>query len=144
MFYENIVFGMSVLLICLSNYTEAAILSGIQQSATKHETPNTDPNQQLKNFPPAKMLIRLRSESQISEPIQIRQLPPIRKYPNDSDKAIRVTINDLRNRFARLENMIGILERVSYAMSRPAAIVDAIRLFALAISSVIVSSLDYS
>lgn len=148
MFDAKLVFG--IMLICLCG-SEAAILASIQQSATKYES-NIDTVQTNKFSPPQQppppspsvVVSQLSRETQNLEPILMRQRPTMRKYPHDPDRAIRVTVNDLRNRFARLENMIGILERVSYAISRPAAIVDAIRLFALAISSVIVSSLDYS
>lgn len=144
MFDAKQVFGIMLICFCFS---EAAILSGLQQLSTKYES-NIDTVQTNKFSPPppssSVVVSQLSRETQNPEPLQIRQLPTMRKLTQDPDRAIRVTVNDLRNRFARLENMIGILERVSYAISRPAAIVDAIRLFALAISSVIVSSLDYS
>jgi hypothetical protein len=140
MFFDtNLALG--IIVICLCNI-EAAFLSNRRQSAARYES-GTD-SLLAKNFPPSVVATQLRPETQKPEQPQIRQLPTMRRHPHDSERAVRVTINDLRNRFARLENMIGILERVSYAMSRPAAVVDAIRLFALAISSVIVSSLDYS
>lgn len=88
-------------------------------------------------------MLQVRPDTQPPEPIKY-QLPRIRKYRGDPEKTIRVRINDLRHRYVRLENMIDVLERISYAISKPVAIIDAIRLFALTISSVLMATLNVS
>lgn len=95
--------------------------------------------------------INVRPETQSTEPLQIRQVPSLSRGGYSSggrgevdSRSFRVNLSDLRNRYARLENMITVLERVSYAISKPAAVIDAIRLFALAISSVLVTTLNVS
>lgn len=140
--------------VLLIGVCEASVLTNLQKVQTNHQASVSDPSQQqqINKFPSAISQLRS-SETQSPEPMQIRsKLHALRKFRyynhnhnhHDSEKAIRVTINDLRNRYVRLENMIGILERVSYAISKPVAIVDAIRLFALALSSVLMSTLNYS
>lgn len=88
--------------------------------------------------------VRVGSQTQTSEFPKPKHLPRLRRYPGESERVVGITIDDLRSRYARLENMISVLDRVSYAISKPVAIVDAIKLFALAISSVLMSTLNIS
>lgn len=89
--------------------------------------------------------INVRADTRSTEPLQLTQIPAsLRTYQRDPDRSVRLNLSDLRNRFARLENMITVLERVSYALSKPAAVIDAIRLFALAVSSIIVTAFNVS
>lgn len=123
----------------------AVTLNGYNDPSTNHLLPTLVNSSPRTSSFPTHSNKRFQTVTHIREPFQFQQIHSARKpYSRESEKAIRVTINDLRNRYVRLENMIGLLERVSYAFSRPAAIVDAIRLFALALSSVLMTTLNYS
>jgi len=125
---------------CLTSHN-AATLSITANGPTQHQLIVESPNVSGKLT-----TINVGPETQPTEPFQVRQMQPISRsnYQRESDRSIRVSVGDLRNRYARLENMITVLERLSYAISRPAAVIDAIRLFALAISSVLVTTLNVS
>lgn len=55
-------------------------------------------------------------------------------------EGIRVTLSEPSFRYAKLENMINILDRVAFAISKPATIMNIIRFVTLALSSLIMSS----
>lgn len=74
-----------------------------------------------------------------SQPIAPTALPATNELPK-----VRLSMTDIRDRFARLDNMIGILERISDVISKPAIILDALRIFALAISSALVTTVRSS
>lgn len=85
---------------------------------------------------------QVRPETLPTEPMQIKQLASIKHYPSrESDRAIKVTINDHWNKYNKLENIIGTLDTVAFAISKPVAIINAFRLLALAISSMFMSTL---
>lgn len=133
------------LMICAAVSIIISSLASVSSSDIKnppHLGHDESPPMQANRFPHP--IFRVRAATKPSEAVLTRQRSIVRKYPRDSEKAIRVTINDLRNRYVRLENVIGVLERVSYAISKPAAIIEAIRLFALALSSVLMKSLNVS
>lgn len=54
-------------------------------------------------------------------------------------EGIRVTLNDPVPRYIKLENIISALDRVAYAISRPAAIINLVRFITLALSSFFMS-----
>ena len=83
--------------------------------------------------------------AQPTQPLQVRRMPILTKsYQRDPERSLRLNLGDMRNRYVRLETMVDTLERISYALSKPASVIDAIRLFALAISSVLVATLNVS
>lgn len=54
-------------------------------------------------------------------------------------EGIRVTLNEPAARYIKLENIISILDRVAYAISKPAAIINLIKFITLTLSSIFMS-----
>lgn len=64
---------------------------------------------------------------------------PIAMQPTFRE-GIRVTINDNSARYAKLERFLAVLDRVAYAISKPVAIMNALRFVSFAVSSLAMSA----
>lgn len=82
--------------------------------------------------------INHRPETQLSKEIRTKQATSIKPLMRDS--AIRVTLNDHSAGYTRVDNIFSVLDRVAFAISKPAAIVNVLRFVALAVSSMIMST----
>lgn len=93
------------------------------------------------------------------QPIKIHQLPqsqPIVTHINPSNNrlatkesyvkkpVVRVTIKDTTGSYTKFDNLIGIMDRVAYVVSKPATIISTLKFITLAISSMLMSTIDLS
>lgn len=90
-------------------------------------------------------IIRHRPEAQSSEisvgkqALEPTDVNPDRATGITSKDPIRFTLNDSTGRHVRLEHAINTIDRMAYAISKPAFIFGIVRLFAMVISSLFVS-----
>lgn len=106
-----------------------------QQAQARPEGPSN--NQQKQNIPPPQQPLQ---QPQQQMPMKSRQLKVIQPLLREG---IRVTLMEPSAGYSRLENMVSVLDRVAYAISKPATIANVVRFVTLALSSLIMSSIIF-
>lgn len=75
----------------------------------------------------------------VREPARSKQTMTL-VQPLIKEQGIRVTLSETSPGYGKLESVIGILDRVAYAVSKPATIVNIVRFITLALSTLIMSN----
>lgn len=116
----------------------AIVLLGLCGACPAASSQNKQPQLYIETARPIKMKPMMRGpEAQPTENVlrsnQITAIQPLHR------EGIRVTLNEPAARYIRLENIISVLDRVAYAISKPAAIINLIKFIAIALSSFFMS-----
>lgn len=80
-----------------------------------------------------------RPEIRLTESVRNKHVTVVQ--PRLRDGTFRVTLNEPPSRHAKIENILSLLDRVAYAISRPIAIVNVLKFVALAVGSLIMSTI---